>query len=427
MLLRFSQVILCCSVVLTLAAATDQNPTLTVNWGERTRPCPAALDKGANVDIIVQDVNDFLYAYAFDLKSFLARAGDSSNLPKQQAAEPTNTDAFANDLANAEAAFDRISVTLQSKKALKPDPGDRRSIPLSKSIEDWNALTVERSKDIVLLNTALNEDPVVGDPNYDSLELRKAQLSARAADFLHLKKIADGSDSQTPKHQSKFTAFIDPNSVTTLKIVELRDGEPTIRGTYQWRCNDEPLTLSLGTLFTTLSYRTYEGRKVPGTTANSSNAQVVVNDNGRWTPQGTALLNYRLPLPDRTPDWFAMQISSGPVFKFGGSPSVSTFGYFGGLSFSLWRRLYLTPGVHVGEFADFPAGFVQGQMVPSNFGELNPVTRWTAHFAFSITYRTLSFQTKSSASDATTKKGNATTDSGGDPNNPSSHNPDSKK
>jgi hypothetical protein len=49
---------------------------------------------------------------------------------------------------------------------------------------------------------------------------------------------------------------------------------------------------------------------------------------------------------------------------------------------------FLTPGVHVGEFADFPPGFTHaGQPIPPNFGALNPVTRYTARFAFAITFR----------------------------------------
>jgi hypothetical protein len=57
----------------------------------------------------------------------------------------------------------------------------------------------------------------------------------------------------------------------------------------------------------------------------------------------------------------------------------------------LYRRFYITSGVHIGEFADFPAGFNDNSQVPANFGELKPVKRWTGRFAFSISFRTASF------------------------------------
>lgn len=127
----------------------------------------------------------------------------------------------------------------------------------------------------------------------------------------------------------------------------------------------------------------------PPTTVN----KLAVQDNSNLQPLLIGLLNYDLPIPHLDNGAYGLQISSGPTFRIGGANNVSSFGYFGGLSVHLWKRMFLTPGVHVGEFADFPLGFSAGSTIPSGFGTLTPVRRWTARFAFAITYRTTSIST----------------------------------
>ena len=62
--------------------------------------------------------------------------------------------------------------------------------------------------------------------------------------------------------------------------------------------------------------------------------------------------------------------------------------------------MYLTPGFHVGQFADFPAGFTHsGQDIPPSFtGPLTPQTRTTARFAIGITFKGFNIPTGSSKS-----------------------------
>jgi hypothetical protein len=159
-----------------------------------------------------------------------------------------------------------------------------------------------------------------------------------------------------------------------------------VRKPLTWKCGfDDTLSLSVGTLFTEVPYRTYTPQNVPG--AAGVQNLLVVSENGRWTPQGVGLLNYKLFNMDKGLQ-LGLSASSGPVFKFGGTPGVSNFGWFAGASVSIWHRLFLTPGLHVGEFADYPAGFGNNTVVPANFGTPTPEKRWTGRFAFSITYRT---------------------------------------
>ena len=58
--------------------------------------------------------------------------------------------------------------------------------------------------------------------------------------------------------------------------------------------------------------------------------------------------------------------------------------------------------VHFGQFAATPAGLTVGQTIPANFGQLQPINRWSARFGF-ITYKTLSLGnlTKSSTKTST--------------------------
>jgi hypothetical protein len=78
---------------------------------------------------------------------------------------------------------------------------------------------------------------------------------------------------------------------------------------------------------------------------------------------------------------------------------------FAGLSFHLWKYMYLTGGVHIGDFADFPAGFTHaGQDIPASFtGNLTPTTRTTARFAFAITFKGFSIPTGNKQSQGTLK------------------------
>ena len=71
-------------------------------------------------------------------------------------------------------------------------------------------------------------------------------------------------------------------------------------GTMTWKCGlEDILTLSLGVMGTTVSYRTYSSQSVP----NGSSTQniLVVNGKSGWTPQGLALLNYKLYVFDHGP------------------------------------------------------------------------------------------------------------------------------
>ena len=181
-----------------------------------------------------------------------------------------------------------------------------------------------------------------------------------------------------------------------------RDSDGTTKK-MKWKCGfDDTLSLSAGPLFTEIPYRTYTAQNV--FTASGTQNLLTVGNNGHWTPQGVGLLNYKLFNWDAGTQ-LGLSLSTGPVFKFGGTPGVSNFGWFGGVSVSIWHRLFLTPGLHIGQFADYPPGFGNNTPVPAGFGTLTPETRWTGRFAFAITYRTNSLVKSSSGSSPASQSG----------------------
>jgi hypothetical protein len=116
--------------------------------------------------------------------------------------------------------------------------------------------------------------------------------------------------------------------------------------------------------------------------SSTAQAQDVVYDwAGRAAANGQAARSGGCnALPDLDSDTVGLAISAGPAIRFGSKSDLATLGFFTGPSLHLHRRFFVTAGVHIGEFADFPAGFINNSQVPANFGELKPVKRWTGTF-----------------------------------------------
>ena len=259
-------------------------------------------------------------------------------------------------------------------------------------------LTIEETRrllgsdEVKLIRTTRADDGCVTDPTL-------ADAAARVPDLLN--RYQHSSDTLKPeldfnyqvdnKHWQDFTLVANPwwnMSIESSKTT--------------WRCGiDDVLTLSLGVLASGIPYRTYDHQAVPHATGNQDT--LIVNGNSRFTPQGVALLNFKLHTWDVDPEP-GLFLSTGPVFKFGGTPGISTFGWFGGASLGLWHSLFLSTGMHMGQFADFPPGFTNGSVIPANFGSLTPSTRWTSRFAFAVSFQTKSL-VKSSKSSATADAG----------------------
>ena len=211
-----------------------------------------------------------------------------------------------------------------------------------------------------------------------------------------------GTASKSPAHSIDFTVNLEPNQNYEFTIQTSWKGAPIKGGTINWNCGESDiLTLSAGPLITTLPYRSYNQQQVPVSTGGTQN-QLVVSGTGNVNVLGAALLNYHFPQIPHVPAWTGLALSVGPVYTLNSTPSVSKLGLFVGGSIQLYRSVFLSPGIHIGQFADFPAGFHSGSVIPPNFGGLTPVTRNTVHFAAGITFKTVSFK-KSSQNNGTAK------------------------
>jgi hypothetical protein len=150
----------------------------------------------------------------------------------------------------------------------------------------------------------------------------------------------------------------------------------------------DEVTASGGIVLTEIQNRTYTSAPLP----NQTGQFLAVGDTGKFRPAFLALTNFNLPveplghkLSAKAGD-IRLGLSIGPVIQNTKS-DVSSFGWFFGGTISFLHRLYVTPGVHVGEFADFPLGFTANQQIPANFGTLTPVKRWTSRFAVALTIK----------------------------------------
>jgi hypothetical protein len=148
------------------------------------------------------------------------------------------------------------------------------------------------------------------------------------------------------------------------------------------------ISASAGFLVTQVPARSYSSRTAPDP-ANLTSTQNVLGVDYRagMRPALTALLHYNLPFIRQSR--FSLALSAGPVYDIsGGKADTSKFGFFGGVSARFSQWLYITPGFHIGEFADFPQGFTRaGQVIPNNTGAPVPVKRYTTRFAFAVTFK----------------------------------------
>jgi hypothetical protein len=194
-----------------------------------------------------------------------------------------------------------------------------------------------------------------------------------------------------------------PGNDVSVMVVEMFGPETVSTKTFTFPGTDI-LTLSAGALFSRIQDRGYESRKSPNSTLNL----LTVEGNSRATPAIVALLNYSLGALHLDGETAGLALSAGPVIKLGAKSDASSFGFFTGMSGHLYHRFFITPGIHFGQFADFPVGFGNGSTIPANFGELTPVKRWTARFGLAITFKTKDFSGLASSDTPSVK-----TDEGG--------------
>jgi len=375
--------------------ATDP-PAIDVDATSNTGGCPGKIDASTRYTVLVHDINDLAllddftpaYTYVIRVTATPVSIAPETPFPTTQGTTVTlaGSCTYSSDSAFRKALSDVKNAIVASDK-INPRLTANHRISLSVSAAE----AVNRTQDIQQLLACTAESPYAAYQN-DPL-------------FAWFRKVSG-------THEFTGHANLQPNMNYRFQVMQMYDGN--VVDQLDWRCGEKDIvTLSVGPLFSALPSRSYTHQKAPVPPGSSNvNDVLVVNGNSHESILGAALINVHVPLPENTPDWLGFSISSGIVYKFGDSPNVSALGYFGGLTFHLYRTLFLTPGVHVGQFADFPPGFYPGAIIPNQFGELTPQTRTTAHFGLALTYKTNSFKKSQSGSGQTSTTTNTSTKPG---------------
>jgi hypothetical protein len=402
MKLRFCLTLL---LLLALFAAPALSQDIVIDWKTKEAiVSPAEVSKVFNGRLVVKNVNDVVFTYKVevvtiprpvggdDAKHFLAMVGTRSTF--MAAAEKAKSP--CRELVT-EVANQIVAVSGEMKNLLNPKMSGEKaeSRPLEDTLKYWAEKTrpafgsLEKAADDLIASIACAED-----------EKRQA-LAAYAALRERLDLLQARIDLP---HQIEQPVIFSPDTDYKVTIEEIYINEkgktfPVIDGKREFSFSpaSHVLSLSAGALLTTLPQHSYLDRRDPA----SGNNVVVVEGTGLARPIGVALLNYQIPHARwMRNDQVGLNLASGLTFDLGSTKSdTAGVGWFGGVSLDFYHRLFITPGIHFGEFADFPVGFGNGSVIPDNFGEMNPVKRWTGRFAISITYRTASFAKTAAASE----------------------------
>jgi hypothetical protein len=368
------------------APALCSAQVVTYDWeakGDKPESFPAQLSKKELVTFQIRNVNDILYTYHLRVSLTPIPNNDWQNIAGLPPfsfggafVRTVNCDKLLSDAQQYQA---KINSEINSTSNTKLPVGyaalakkDQKSVPLRETLAQWNE-KIRPSLDN-LRETANNIFNQCTDQTF----------ATEYAEFQRLIKPIE--DRVNGPHVYTNQYEIPPGTNVEATVLELYNGETLTTATFKFAVESNVLTLSAGAMFSRIQDRSYEAVKVPGMTENV----LVVQGNSRVVPAVVALLNYSLPL-GLNDDTAGLAISAGPIVRFGNKSDASSLGFFTGISGQLYRRFYITPGVNIAQFADFPQGFSNGSTVPANFGALTPVKRWTARFGLAITFKTTSF------------------------------------
>ena len=376
---RFRFLIAAAVVVFGISSANAQ--VVIYDWkvkGDAPKSYPTITRRQA-VTIRIENVNDILFSYRMRVTQ---RRFDSSDFDSIAGLAITRIQPAPGDAVDI---CDSLNMTLQSRldtaqKAITDDDklpiGYARqpshpSIPLQDSLDAWlsHAPAIEAVRSAY--QAVINKKCSVTHAN------EHRRFMAAVDDIIRL---------VNRPHFIEESHTLDPATHVSVTVDEVYDGATISTATFTFDTEDV-LTLSAGAMFSRIQDRTYEARKDPTSTLNT----LTVTGNSQATPSLVALLNYSLGALRLDGERAGLALSAGPVLRVGGKSETSSFGFFTGISGHLHRRIFVTPGFHFGEFADFPVGFGNGSAVPSDFGALTPVKRWTARFGLAITFKTKSF------------------------------------
>jgi hypothetical protein len=289
------------------------------------------------------------------------------------------------------AAVKKTSASLtQALSALVPgkdNSGTVAYVPLQKTLADWQAVPgafTDFEQAVKALAATL---PDAADASCDAVLLQAE--STILDDYPKLRKqYQDLSKRLSGPDVVYYERPLENTVPADLVSTPSYSGTSAASKTFHFDASFGILSSSAGFLLTQLPARSYSSATAPDPNDPTKTQNVLKLDYGAGTrPALTVLLTGNVPHFNTRN--YGLGVSAGPVFDISnGKADTSRFGFFGGLSLRLTPWIYLTPGVHVGEFADFPPGFTHaGQVVPPNTGTPTATKRYSARFAFAITFK----------------------------------------
>ena len=358
---------------------------VVVDWASKAITSqPATVEKATKATVRIDNVNDLMFTYSISYQLKPAQISDFDAVAKafsiagKAAGEAVSCDFSSvlvsmKDFTDAEEAFHNLPATNKGCSEAKPC-----NVTLQQALDAWQQSVqpklVSAQSDLATFIKSCPSD------NYE-------QAIKAANDSLN---VAEATVNGPHSIQKANAIELLPDNVTSLEVDQLWKDTPTTDGSYSVDLtpSNNRLNLSAGALFSEIQNRSYAVRTVPSGTGTAN--VLSVDGISRFSPTAIALLNYEIPRLD----WerFGFAVSTGPVFRLGSKSDTSSFGYFAGLSMHLFHRFYVTPGYHLGEYADFPAGFSQpNQVVPTGFATPIPIKRWTWRFGFALSYKAKDF------------------------------------
>ena len=379
--------------LVTGARAASAQSAIVIDWSTRTLVAsPPEIGRTASAIVTIRNVNDVLYDYTVDISEVRRPIDDFAALAALRTTVTATPPGIEDPCRTMEARAHLAGATkaIAASPELTPVPnaeGKYQSVAVGTTVATWQRAVAPEVKMVRTLETEIRQK-LGSCLNRDAANdfLTNEFPAFNAAITALERRIASPHVIQVP-------ITLRPDTDYTLVVTERIGGATTIDGgkSFTFSPASAVLTLSAGFGVTWLEGRAYSARTVPGVNPGDPVKTVLAVDGIGQRPVMVALLNYQFPF-SRSDD-YGLSVSSGPVIAFNtGTSNSSSLGFFAGISGHLFRRFYVTPGLHIGEFADTPLGFSgPGAPIPEKFGALAPQKRWTTKFAIMMTYRTVDF------------------------------------
>lgn len=407
--------------------------TIKVDWAQAGSISPSKLSRSGDYCIEVDGVNNLLFGYGVGATTTSGTIDDLSNLlpfipgaiastgktkigaDAVQASSTNSSTCHIHELLPAlhDPASSVASLLLQFQPQ-KPAKGKYPSVSLDDSLSTWGQVKPAYDEYVAALK-ALQAELANSDCTSDTSLLADAVKAINS--YPPMRDALEGVARRIGRsHTAILRQTLDCISGYDVTVKEQYSGLDTEASpkTYHLESGCDVLTLSGGFLLTQIQARSYSIRNVTPVPPATTSTVLVVDGLSSIRPTLLALMNYHLPSRWLDSNKIGVALSAGPVIDVSsGKTDTSRLGFFGGVSMHLWSRLYITPGVHVGEFADFPTGFTAaGQPYSNSLGSPVPNKRYTARFGIAITFQTKSLSSLLGGGGTKSVSGSTTTSSG---------------